>query len=104
LLDRTLIAIGTEFGRPGQFDSGGGRGHQSAVFSLVLAGGGLKHRGAFGVSDELSGKPVQDPVSVPDFHATIYATLGINPAKNLVNASRPVPITDGGKPIATLFA
>ncbi len=103
LLDKTLIAIGTEFGRPGQFDSGGGRGHQSAVFSLVLAGGGLKHRGAYGVSDALSNKPVENPVSVPDFHATIYAALGIDPAKNLVNASRPVPITDGGKPIAALF-
>lgn len=104
LLDRTLIAIGTEFGRPGQFDSGGGRGHQSAVFSLVLAGGGLEHRGAYGVTNELSGKPVEHAVSVPDFHATIYAALGIDPAKDLVNGSRPVPITDGGKPIAALFS
>jgi hypothetical protein len=104
LLDRTLIAIGTEFGRPGQFDSGGGRGHQSAVFSLVLAGGGLRHRGAYGTTDALSNKPVELPVSVPDFHATIYAALGIDPAKDLVNAARPVPITDGGKPIAALFA
>lgn len=104
LLDKTLIAIGTEFGRPGQFDSGGGRGHQSALFSLVLAGGGLNHRGAYGVSDELSNKPVENAVSVPDFHATIYAALGINPAKELVTASRPVPITDGGKPIAALFS
>jgi hypothetical protein len=103
LLDKTLIAIGTEFGRPGQFDGGGGRGHQSAVFSLVLAGGGLRHCGAYGVSDELAGKPIEHPVSVPDFHATLYAALGINPAKELVNASRPVPITDGGKPIAALF-
>jgi hypothetical protein len=104
LLDKTLIAIGTEFGRPGQFDGGGGRGHQSALFTLVLAGGGLKHCGAYGVSDALSNKPVERPVSIPDFHATIYAALGINPAKELVNASRPVPITDGGKPIAALFA
>ncbi len=103
LLDKTLIAIGTEFGRPGQFDSGGGRGHQSAVFSLVLAGGGLKHRGAYGVTDALSGKPIEHAVSVPDFHATIYAALGINPSRDLVNASRPVPITDGGRPIAALF-
>ena len=103
LLDRTLIAIGTEFGRPGQFDSGGGRGHQAAAFSLVLAGGGLRHQGAYGVTDALSNKPVEHPVSVPDFHATIYAALGINPSKDLVNASRPVPITDGGKPIAALF-
>ena len=104
MLDRTLIAIGTEFGRPGQFDAGGGRGHQSAVFSLVLAGGGLKHCGAYGMTNELSGKPVEHPVSVPDFHATIYAALGINPSTDLVNASRPVPITDGGKPIAALFS
>eukprot|EP01034_Spumella_vulgaris_P019801 gene19801-25331_t len=87
----------------GQFDGGGGRGHQAANFSLVLAGGGLRHRGAYGVSDELSGKPVENSVSVPDFHATVYAAMGINPAKDLVNASRPVPITDGGKPIAALF-
>jgi hypothetical protein len=103
LLDRTLIAVGTEFGRPGQFDSGGGRGHQSAAFSLVLAGGGLRHRGAYGTTDAVSNKPVEAPVSVPDFHATIYAALGINPAKDLVAAARPVPITDGGKPIAALF-
>jgi hypothetical protein len=103
LLDRTLIAIGTEFGRPGQFDGGGGRGHQSSAFSLVLAGGGLKHRGAYGVTDDFSGKPVEGAVTVPDFHATIYAALGINPSRDLVNASRPVPITDGGRPIAALF-
>jgi hypothetical protein len=103
LLDKTLIAIGTEFGRPGQFDGGGGRGHQSSTFSLVLAGGGLKHRGAYGQTDDFSGKPVEHAVSVPDFHATIYAALGINPAKDLLHASRPVPITDGGKPIAALF-
>ncbi|MES2692113.1 MAG: DUF1501 domain-containing protein [Verrucomicrobiota bacterium] len=104
LLDKTLIAIGTEFGRPGQFDGGGGRGHQAALFSMVLAGGGLNHRGAYGVSDDLSNKPVKDPVSVPDFHATIYAAMGINPARDLLSSSRPVPITDGGKPIAALFS
>lgn len=104
LLDKTLIAIGTEFGRPGAFDGGGGRGHQASVFTMVLAGGGLKHRGAYGVTDEISQRAVEHPVSVPDFHATIHAALGIDPSKDLVNASRPVPITDGGKPIAALFS
>ncbi len=104
LLDKTLIAIGTEFGRPAQFDGGGGRGHQGTCFSLVLAGGGLKHCGAYGVTDDLSKNIVENPVSVPDFHATILASMGINPAKELMDASRPVPITDGGKPIASLFA
>ena len=57
----------------------------------------------YGETDEVGYKAAVDPVSMPDFHATIYAALGINPAKELVNASRPVPITDGGNPIAALF-
>jgi hypothetical protein len=36
--------------------------------------------------------------------ATIFAALGINPAKDLMDGERPVPITDQGKPIARLFA
>lgn len=104
LLDRTLVAIGTEFGRPPEFDGRGGRGHQGTTFTLVLAGGGLRHRGAYGVSDDLSKKIVENPVSVPDFHATIHAALGIDPTKELLDGARPVPITDGGKPIAALFA
>lgn len=103
LLDKTLIAVGTEFGRPASFDGRGGRGHQGTAFSLVLAGGGLKHQGAYGVTDELSEKIVEAPVSIPDFHATIHAAMGIDPRKELHDGDRPVPITDGGTPIAALF-
>lgn len=103
MLDKTLIVINTEFGRPAQFDSGGGRGHHSKNFCMVLAGGGLKHQGAYGVSDELAMGPVENPVSVPDAFATILATLGIDPTKNLYDGDRPVPITDGGKPIDALL-
>jgi hypothetical protein len=104
LLDKTLVVVGTEFGRPPEFDGRGGRGHQGTAFSMVLAGGGLKHCGAYGVTDELAKKVVENPVSIPDFHATIHAALGIDPGKELMDGSRPVPITDGGKPVAALFA
>jgi hypothetical protein len=103
LLDKTLVAVGTEFGRPPEFDAGGGRGHQSKCFTLVMAGGGLKHGRAYGESDELSKKILTNPVTMPDFHATICAALGINPGKELYDGTRPVPITDGGKPVAALF-
>lgn len=103
LLDRTLIALGTEFGRPSAFDAGGGRGHQAAAFSLLLAGGGLRHRGVLGATDDLCERVVERPVSIPDYHATIYAALGIDHAKTLYDGPRPVPITDGGRPIAELF-
>ncbi len=102
-LDTTLIVIGTEFGRPPEFDGGGGRGHQGTTFSLVLAGGGLKHCGAYGMTDDAGKSIVKDGVSIPDFHATIHTALGIDPTKELHDGPRPVPITDGGKPIRTLF-
>ncbi len=104
LLDKTLIVITTEFGRPPEFDSGGGRGHQGSTFSCVLAGGGLAHRGAYGETDELAKKIVSSPVAVPDFFATICAAVGVDYSKHLYAGDRPVPITDGGQPIAALFS
>jgi len=104
MLDKTLVALGTEFGRPAAYDGRGGRGHQGTCFSLLLAGGGLNHKGAYGVTDELSKKIVENPVSVPDYHATIYAALGVDPAHELFDGSRPVPITDQGRPVEALFA
>jgi hypothetical protein len=103
-LDKTLIVVATEFGRPPEFDGRGGRGHQGSAFTLVLAGGGLKHCGAYGVTSADGKTITEKPVSIPDFHATIHHTLGIDPAKELYDGSRPVPITDGGKPIRQLFA
>ena len=103
MLDRTLIVISSEFGRPAQFDSGGGRGHHSKCFSVVLAGGGLKHTGGYGVSDDLAMKIVENPVSIPDLFATVLTALKINPAKNLFDGNRPVPMTDNGRAIEELF-
>jgi len=104
MLDTTLVVIATEFGRPPEFDSGGGRGHHSEAFSGVLAGGGLKTGQVIGQTDELGKSAVQRKVSIPDFHATIHAALGIDPAKNLFSGDRPVPITDDGHAIRELFS
>ena len=104
LLDKTLVVISTEFGRPAVFDGGGGRGHYAKSFSCVLAGGRLRTGQAVGQTDDLAQVILDEPVGVPDFFATIFAALGINPAKNIYDGERPVPLTDGGKPIAKLFA
>jgi hypothetical protein len=103
LLDSTLVAVGTEFGRPPEFDGGGGRGHQSAAFTVPIFGGGLRSGLVIGATDDFSRKIVDRPVSVPDLHATLYAALGIDPAKELLDGDRPVPITDYGRPIPELF-
>ncbi|GAB4155896.1 MAG: DUF1501 domain-containing protein [Planctomycetaceae bacterium] len=104
MLDKTLIVVASEFGRPAQFDGGGGRGHHSKSFSVVLAGGGLKNGKTIGVTDELGMKIEKRPISVPDLHATIHCALGIDPSKELyTNQDRPVPITDRGDPVRELF-
>lgn len=103
LLDKTLIVVATEFGRPATFDSGGGRGHYGKCFTCIVGGGGLRTGQAIGTTDELAMNIVADPVSVPDFFATICAAMGVNPNKNLMDGERPVPITDKGTPIAKLF-
>ena len=103
LLEKTVVVIATEFGRPAAFDAGGGRGHYGKCFTSVLAGGGLRTGQAVGTTDELAMNIVEEPVGVHDLFATIFAAMGINPAKNLMADERPVPITDNGKAIAKLF-
>jgi hypothetical protein len=104
LLEKTLIVVSGEFGRPSSFDSQGGRGHQGKAFSVVLAGGGLKTGQAIGTTDELCNEIVEQPVSVPDLFATILAAAGCDPAETLYAGNRPVPATDRGIPILQLFA
>jgi hypothetical protein len=104
MLDKTLIVINSEFGRPAQFDSGGGRGHHSKCFTMVLAGGGLNHCGAYGVSNELAMQVIENPIGVPDAFATILAAMQIDPNKNLQDGDRPVPITDHGQAILKLLS
>jgi len=104
LLDTTMVVVTTEFGRPPEFDSGGGRGHQSVAFSSLIAGASLRTGRVIGATDDLGKVIVDKPVTVPDFHATLHCTLGINPAKNLYAGDRPVPITDHGHPVAEIFS
>lgn len=103
MLDKTLIVVATEFGRPAGWDGGGGRGHHDKSYSMLFAGGGLRNGITIGVTDELGMKTLDRPVSIPDFHATIACALGVDPSEELYDGERPVPITDRGRPIAELF-
>jgi hypothetical protein len=103
LLEKTLLVVSGEFGRPAEFDSGGGRGHHGKCFTVLLGGGGIKTGQCVGESNELAMAPVADPVSVPDLFATILNAMGVDPAKKLMDGERPVPVTDGGRPVRKLF-
>lgn len=57
----------------------------------------------FRCKTDVGKKVVENRVSIPDFHAAVHCALGIDPANELHDGARPVPIADGGKPIRTLF-
>ena len=83
MLEDTLVVFNTEFGRTPYAESAGdkagpGRDHNADVFSVWLAGAGLKHGMAYGTSDEIGWKAAENPVDVHDFHATILHLLGID--------------------------
>jgi Protein of unknown function (DUF1501) len=80
LLDSTLLAICTEFGRTPWTDATGtkGRNHYAKAFTALLAGAGVRGGCAFGETDEFGINIVGDPVHVHDYHATILNLMGID--------------------------
>lgn len=82
MLDDTLILCTSEFGRTPFTQSNGtlglGRDHNPEGFTTWLAGAGLKKGIAYGETDEVGWRAVENPVTWPDFHATVLHLLGIN--------------------------
>src|SRR5207244_1019449 len=66
LLDSTLVMVSSEFGRTPKINASAGRDHWPKVFSVVLAGGGLKKGVVYGTSDATGSEPEDDPLSVED--------------------------------------
>ena len=87
LLDDTLVIWGGEFGRTpflqGKIEEvkSWGRDHHPYVFSLWMAGGGVKAGTSYGESDEFGFAPAKDAVHVHDFQATVLHLLGIDHTK-----------------------
>lgn len=98
LLDSTLVMLTTEFGRTPKINGNAGRDHWPRVFSLMLAGGGVKRGMIYGKSDALGGEPEEDRVGVEDLAQTVYNQLGITGDKELMApGNRPIEIVDGGR-------
>ena len=78
LLEDTLIIWGGEFGRMPMSEQGRGRDHNPWGFCAWLAGAGIAGGRAYGATDEIGLRAVEDRVSVNDFHATLLHLLGID--------------------------
>jgi len=78
LLDETLVIWASEFGRTPLTQGDGGRNHNSAGFTIWLAGGGVKPGQRIGATDEIGYLAVERPTPFRDLHATILAALGLD--------------------------
>jgi hypothetical protein len=105
LLDSTMVCVASEFGRTPKINGTGGRDHWPKVFSVVMAGGGIKRGSVYGTSDATGSEPEDNPLTVEDWATTIYDRLGIVADKELMApGDRPIEIVDGGKVRKELLA
>lgn len=117
---RVLVVVTGEFGRTPRISyvasSGGGvasgpagtvqpgRDHWPNANSMIWAGGGIQTGQVIGATDRRGEEVVSRRVGPQDFLATIYRHLGIDAEKVAIPdfSGRPIPIVNGGKPIAEL--
>ena len=79
LLDETLVVCLAAFGRTPRMNGRAGRDHWGPVFSVALAGGGVRGGVVYGASDRLGGLPRDGQVRPEDLAATIFYSLGLEP-------------------------
>ncbi len=81
LLDETIVMWSGEFGRLPITEGSNGRDHNRNAFTTLLAGGGFKAGLTYGSTDDFGYAAIENRVSVPDLHATIFHQLGIDHTK-----------------------
>jgi uncharacterized protein (DUF1501 family) len=99
LLDTTLVAWLTDFGRTPQINSASGRDHWASAGFAILAGAGIPGGSVIGRTDREGGRPADAEYFPQDVAATIYTKLGI--PLDLITSTpdeRPIRLNDG-KPI-----
>ncbi len=79
LLEDTVVALVTEFGRMPTFQAGAsGRDHNPKGFTVLLAGAGIRAGTSYGATDDFGHQAVEKVASVPDLHATLLHLLGLD--------------------------
>lgn len=105
MLENTLVVWMGEFGRTPKINPREGRDHYPKVFSMMLAGSGIRGGQVYGASTPDGTDVRENPVTVPDLLRTCCRALGVNPDhENMSPQGRPLRIVDGGRDIETLFS
>jgi len=111
LLEETLVICLGEFGRapkvalePRFAGATPGRKHWSSVYSIVMAGAGVKRGAIIGASDARGAYPTTEKYGPWDVTATLFSALGINPHGYYADPTgRELQICEG-KPMEAVYA
>jgi hypothetical protein len=106
LIDDVLVIVMGEFGRTPKVDTknNAGRDHWAACFCGAFFGGGVRGGQVIGKSDATAAYPSTTPFSPDDLGATVYHTLGVDPATEVKDRTdRPVQLNRGSV-IQSLFS
>ena len=96
LLDSTMVIGLGEFGRTPRINKDAGRDHWPDVYSVLVAGGGIKRGAIVGASDQHAAFPITDSIGPWDLSATMYHLLGIPSETHVLDRSgRPYSLTPG---------
>ena len=88
-----------------KINASAGRDHWPKVFSVLMAGGGIKKGSVYGLSNPTASEPEEDALNVEDWATTIYKCMGITSDKELMApGDRPIEIVNGGKVRQELLA
>ena len=97
LLDETLVACLSEFGRTPRINPAGGRDHWPQCWTVYFAGGGVQGGRTVGRSDEIGAFPAERPTEPAEVVATIYRSLGLDLGATLPGPlGEPMPLVDEG--------
>ena len=104
MLQNTVVVWMGEFGRTPKINPREGRDHYPRVFSMMMAGGGIRGGQVYGSSSADGTEVTDNPVTVPDLLRTLCKTLSVNADhENMSPQGRPLKIVDGGKEVADLL-
>jgi hypothetical protein len=96
LLEETFVVNAGEFGRTPVMNNTAGRDHWPDVYSVLLAGGGIRGGQVYGESDERGAYVHSSPVSPADLLATMWHSLGIDPLTEVHDRlNRPYRLSTG---------
>jgi hypothetical protein len=94
------VVVWGEFGRTPKINKDAGRDHWPPVNFALLAGGGMRTGQVIGATDKNAAYAKDRPVSFQNVFATLYHTLGIDPACAVTDRSgRPMYLLEDQAPI-----